>query len=290
MPNRVGTAPGVWYRFKDTDFYFMPGVPREMKALFQKQILPEVLEKIDGGLHFETCFLKTFGSTESQLDAKLSDLQSGRSKIQNARIGFRFHFPEIMLKVSVWDEDAAKAKKDHARVLAQIKERVGEFIYAEDEKTSLENVVVHKLSQNKKTCAFAESCTGGLISSRLTNVPGASEVFVGGVVSYSNELKQKLLGVSEDILKSEGAVSELCAKAMVEGLHQKTGADFCAAVTGIAGPSGGSPEKPVGTVFIATLCDGHLKVKRHNFSFPRTMFKEIVASVVFKKFLEAMSS
>lgn len=288
LANKIGTAPGVFCSFQGTLFYFLPGVPREMKSIFNSHVLPDLLSKRKDKLHFATCFLKTFGSTESDLDNKLRDLMHDRTHIQNARIGFRFHFPEISIKVSVWDQDPKKAQKDLEMVVSQIYDRVGKFIYAENEAQSLELILVEELIKAKKTVAVAESCSGGLVAHRLTNISGSSEVFLGDIVSYSYELKEKILGVDPAILKKEGAVSEACAQAMVQGVQKITGADYCVAVTGIAGPTGGTPEKPVGTVHIATLLDGEYTHKQYRLMFPREMFKELVSSVVLKKFLDGL--
>lgn len=157
-----------------------------------------------------------------------------------------------------------------------------------NEDDNLEKAVVQKLRTAKKTVAVAESCTGGLVASRITDVSGASEIFKGGVVAYSNELKIKLLHVDEKILAKHGAVSSECAEAMARGIHKITNADFCVAVTGIAGPTGGTPEKPVGTVHIATLFEGKLENKEYHFPFTREMFKIIVSSIVFKKILSVV--
>lgn len=288
ISNKKGTAPGVYYQFKNSHFYFMPGVPSEMKEMFQGFILPELLKIRGQTLFFATRFLKTFGSTEAELDDKLQDLAHNRTHIDNARIGFRYHFPEVTIKVSVWDKSESKAQKDLARVLDIIRARIGEFIYSENENDTLEKVVVEKVIRAKKTVAVAESCTGGLVANRLTDVSGVSEVFKGGIVAYSNELKQKLLHVDEKILAQKGAVSPECAESMVRGIHQVTGANFCAAVTGIAGPTGGTPEKPVGTVHIATLFEGKLENKEYHFPFNREMFKIIVSSIVLKKILSVV--
>lgn len=285
LENTIGTAPGVSFEFKKTQFYFLPGVPREMIFIFKKSVLPDLLSKRPDQIYFKTKFLKTFGSTESDLDNKLRDLMHDRTEIENARIGFRFHFPEIFIKISVWDADEKKAEQSLEKVVTQIYDRIGEFVYSENEDQTLEMILIEKLVAARKTVAVAESCTGGLIANRMTNISGSSEVFLGGIVSYSNELKEQVLHVDPKILKEHGAVSQECAEAMVRGVHQLTGADFCASVTGIAGPTGGTPDKPVGTVHIATLCDGELFHKQYHISFPREMFKEVVSSVVLKRFL-----
>jgi nicotinamide-nucleotide amidase len=290
LSNKAGTAPGVFYEFRGKPFYFMPGVPTEMRYLFKTHIQDNLKSRQKDAVHFETVLLKTFGCPESELDNKLKDLEDGRSSIQNARIGFRVAFPDIYLKISTWDVDTEKSKASLSHVVDLVKERVGEFIYTENESESLEDVVVAKLLAAQKTVAVAESCTGGLVASRLTSVPGVSEIFLGGFVTYSNELKTKILGVNESLLKTHGAVSAECAEAMVRGVYEKTGAQYCASVTGIAGPTGGSPEKPVGTVHVATLCDGVLENKKYLYPLPRDMFRQLVSSIVLKRFLMSLSS
>ncbi len=144
---------------------------------------------------------------------------------------------------------------------------------------SLEQQLVALLTGARKTLAVAESCTGGLISHRITNIPGASAVYLGGFITYDNALKTSILGVAPDILKQHGAVSRACALAMVQGLFAKTAADYCVATTGIAGPAGGTAEKPVGTVFIATLMAGKLDCQKFLFPFEREKFKFQAASM-----------
>lgn len=154
--------------------------------------------------------------------------------------------------------------------------------------TNMEREVVRLLTEKNRTCAVAESCTGGLIANRITNVSGASKVFLGGIVSYANEVKERVLGVPAEVLREHGAVSEACAIAMVRGVQKITGANYAAAVTGVAGPTGGTPDKPVGTVYIATLCDGEESCEKHLFQFTRDMFKQMCAAVVFKNFMERL--
>lgn len=286
--NKLGTAPGSHYRHEGTHFYFMPGVPREMKPLFEEAILPHFLSLCPSPLHYESVVIKTFGATESELDRALSDLLSSRVGIGNVRIGYRFSFPEVFIKLSAWDESRDIAKSALEDVSRRVEERIGHYIYARGAKATLEGEVVRTFMERGKTIALAESCTGGLVANRLTNVAGSSQIFLGGVVSYDNAVKKSVLGVSPKILGEYGAVSEECARAMVRGIKALTNADYSAAITGIAGPGGGSATKPTGTVFIATLSEGLEQCQKFHFSFPRTMFKEICAAVVFKRFLEAL--
>lgn len=290
LQNLKGTAPGVYFCFHKRHFYFMPGVPSEMKYIFAAHLLPD-LERINPlKLKFVTKYLKTFGCPESELDNKLKDLMSGRSEIGNVRIGFRAHMPEVVVKASAWNENQSIAQTELDSVVKQIYARIGEFVYSENPEDTLEAVFVKKLTQVNKTFAVAESCTGGRIADRITNISGASEIFLGGVTCYSNEFKKNLLHVSDEILKTHGAVSSECAEALVRGIQKITGADYCAAVTGIAGPGGGSEDKPVGTVHVATLCDGELENKKYLLPFERKIFKEIVASVVMKRIIDRINS
>ncbi|OVE80948.1 competence/damage-inducible protein A [bacterium K02(2017)] len=284
--NKVGTAPCVNYCFKGTDFYFLPGVPREMKSLLNESVLPNILSSRVSQYHFKTKFLKTFGCPESELDNKLKDLWRDRTFIDKARIGFRCHLPEVTIKVSVWDKNESEAQNQLGSVVKKIYDRVGEFIYSEDKRESLESLLIKKLSENNKTLATAESCTGGLIAKRLTDISGASRVYLGGVVSYANSVKEDVLNVSQDIINKYGAVSRECAEAMVKGIKHQTKADYCAAVTGIAGPDGGSKEKPVGTVHVALIKNGELSHQKLFLPYPREMFRMIVSSVILKAFLD----
>lgn len=291
LPNMTGTAPGVFYDFTGTFFYFLPGVPSEMRQIFKDTVLPHALSHKAAGQYFYKMVLRTFGRPESVLQKELADLFTGQTEIQGVRVGFRPQFPEVLIKLSVRDQDQETATKRVLAVRALIAQRIGKFIYADDEEMTLEATLVQKLSRSSRTFAVAESCTGGHIADRITDVSGSSTVFLGSFVSYSNQLKNEMLNVSPLILNEHGAVSDACARAMVEGLYQKTGADCCVAVTGIAGPTGGSMEKPVGTVFIACHFSdrrGNVKVKKYHFDFPRVQFKELVTSVVFKKVLDAL--
>jgi nicotinamide-nucleotide amidase len=284
--NRIGTAPGVFFPFGNVPFYFTPGVPTEMKAIYTDHILPDLLARRPEPVVYATCQLRTFGCPESELDNKLRDLYENRLNIANVRVGFRVAFPDIFIKLSAWEKTAAAAQAALNDVREKVIERVGSYVYADDERT-LEHVFVAAMRENRKTVAVAESCTGGLIANRITNVSGASDIFLGGVVSYANAVKQTVLKVPASILEAHGAVSAECAEAMVRGVQRLTQAEVCAAVTGIAGPTGGSNEKPVGTVHIATLVAGDLKLHELILPFPREMFKAVVASLVLQKLLQA---
>lgn len=287
--NHVGTAPGIYYGHQGALFYFLPGVPAEMKDLFLRSVLPDILARQKRRPHFKIKYLKTFGAPEAELDHLLSDLAHDRTQIENARVGFRAHFPETTIKLSLWDEDEEAASEHLQRVVDLVLTRVGKYVYSFDRNATLEEVVVKELIAKKKTLAVAESCTGGLLADRITDVSGASEIFLGGVVAYANDLKQGFLGVSPETLAKYGEVSPQCAEEMVRGIQRQTGAQLCVSVTGIAGPTGGTKDKPVGTVHIATLFDGKVQNHAHDFAFPRRNFKILVTSVMLKSILARVS-
>jgi nicotinamide-nucleotide amidase len=157
-----------------------------------------------------------------------------------------------------------------------VRERLGKYLYGLDEE-ELEQTIIRELTERKKTLALAESCTGGAIANRLTNVPGASAVLLAGLVTYSNEAKRKFLGVRAESLAAHGAVSEAVAREMAEGARRETGADYALSVTGIAGPGGGSAEKPVGTVFIGLAGAGETVVEKNFNPFDRETFKNVTS-------------
>lgn len=292
LHNRYGTAPGVYVPYQNCHFYFMPGVPKEMKAIFSESVLPEILARRtqDGDVIFyRQKVLRTFGSPESSLDHALKDLFDSRLSIGNVRVGFRVAFPDVYIKLSTRGAEVLKIESELQDVVEKVKKRIGSFIYS-DQIKNLETVVGELLIAKGTRCAVAESCTGGYLAHRITSVAGISSVFAGGVVAYSNNLKQQLLGVSEALLNQFGAVSAECAEAMLDGLCKMSGPQFAAAITGIAGPGGGSADKPVGTVYLAMSCDGVVQTQHHVLPFPREMFKQVVSSIVLRQWLLALQA
>lgn len=286
LHNRHGTAPGVYVSHRNTHFYFMPGVPLEMQTIFKESILPDMLEKRAAqglNIHYLHHTLRTFGAAESELDNRLKDLFDSRLAIGNVRIGFRVSFPDVFIKLSSWDGDRDQAATNLQEVLDKVRSRISRYIYSEDDR-NLETVVGQLLMTKGTRCALAESCTGGGVAQRLTSVPGISQIFAGGIVAYSNELKIRLLSVSPQTLTTHGAVSEACAREMVLGIQKITGADLCASITGIAGPDGGSQDKPVGTVFIGITHRDDVRIVHHVLPFPREMFSRLVSSIVLREF------
>jgi nicotinamide-nucleotide amidase len=199
---------------------------------------------------------QTFGISESGLDEAVA----GLIKPEEARVAFRAAFPQISLRVTV-EGKPGEAERKLEELSARVRERVASFIYAEGD-ASMEQVVAQLFTEHGLKLAVAESCTGGLIGHRVTNIAGASKFFLGDFVTYSNELKTGVLGVREETLKQHGAVSEQCVLEMAAGARERTGADVAIATSGVAGPDGGTPEHPVGTVCIALVGGNGAKAAR----------------------------
>lgn len=273
LKNSVGTAPGAIIEEDEKIYIILPGPPRELKPMFEKYVMP-YLEGKSGEKIFSRV-LRIYGMGESMVEEKVRDLLE---KQQNPTIAPLASFGEVTLRLTV------KCKRDQdpwpliKPLEDEIRRRLGDAIYGVDDDT-LERVVVDLLKKNDCTLATAESCTGGLIANRITNVPGASEVFLEGMITYSNESKIKRLGVSEDTLRRYGAVSSQTAEEMVRGILKESGAHIGIGVTGIAGPGGGTPDKPVGLVYIGIGSkNGDIKVVKYNFYGNREQIKFSVAN------------
>ena len=244
LPNRFGTAPGFMVRLDRAELTCLPGVPVEYRGLCDEVVLPRIAARV--GTVPSSRLVKLIGIPESHADQAMRPVMDAPEN-RSVRFGYRAHWPEIHVKWSVPGPDA----DEHAeRILAEARRIFGDAIFAEG-KDELAPVVVSLLADRGETLALAESCTGGLVAELVTSVPGASNVFPLGVVAYANEAKTALLGVDAGLLAAHGAVSEPVARAMAEGARARSGATWAAALTGIAGPSGGTPEKPVGTVHLA---------------------------------------
>jgi nicotinamide-nucleotide amidase len=255
IENRAGTAPGLWAKTHHTQIFVMPGVPREMKEMFTRSVLPaiaEVLEECNAEpVITQVTKINTFGMGESQLGEKIKDLMA---RPQSAAppfscVGTTVH--EGIVSVRIYATGTREiAEAETARLKAVIHSRLGALIFSEAEEP-LEAAVGKLLVQSGQTVATAESCTGGLLATLLTNMPGSSGFFLRGWVTYANAAKQEELGVPAETIEAHGAVSEPTARAMATGAKAAAKTDFALATTGIAGPDGGSVEKPVGTVWIA---------------------------------------
>lgn len=242
--NDAGTAPGFALEKDGKYIICMPGPPREMKRMFQKSVVPFLQSMIDGALYYRQ--IRFFGIGESMLETQLLDLidnQTDPTLATYAKEG------ECSLRIA--SKRATEEEAEHAvdEMLEMVKERVGHYIYSCDDE-ELAQVVADRLMEQGLTLSSAESCTGGMFASTMTDIPGISQCFDRGLVTYSNQAKMEELGVSAGTLEKFGAVSEETALEMVEGLKRVSGSDICISVTGIAGPGGGSEEKPVGLVYI----------------------------------------
>lgn len=257
--NRFGTAPGICIRKNDKILFALPGVPNEMKSLLDEQILP--ILKAEGKRKFVvTRDIFTTGEPESNIGENVSEIVFNKC----VKIGFYPNFLGIAIHVAVEAESEEDAREILDNAVEKICDTLGEAVYSTNG-DQLEEVVGNLLRRAGLTVSLAESCTGGLLGNRLTDVSGSSDYFVGGVVAYSNSIKNRILGVSQEILDNFGAVSEPCAKAMAKGVRELYQTDISISITGIAGPTGGTPEKPVGTVFIALSAEDHVECNRFNF-------------------------
>jgi nicotinamide-nucleotide amidase len=241
VPNPLGTAPGYRVEHAGTHLVVLPGVPREMKPMVEDTVLPWLRAQRGNDVHVARTF-QTFGLSESALD----EMMAGLVNPAEGRVSFRASFPEVSLRVVVHGEPAAAAERLEA-IAGRVRAALGPYVFGEGAVT-LEAVVGGLLRERRLTLALAESCTGGLVGHRVTNVPGSSAYFLGGAEVYSNGAKTALLGVSAATLERHGAVSEETAAEMAAGARRVFGADVAVATTGIAGPDGGTAEKPVGTV------------------------------------------
>ncbi|HET6339687.1 MAG TPA: competence/damage-inducible protein A [Polyangiales bacterium] len=252
LSNSVGTAPGFAVTIGNARAFFMPGVPREMQAIFDEQIAKQIAPLAERNSY--QVHVRSYGLYESAVAQRLSDLDLGGAlHDERVTIGYRVTFPEVEVKVLAESkpgeigEAAASARALAEQVAGQVRERLGEYAFGGKEET-YPRYVAGLLKRAGIKVALAESCTGGLVAKLLTDLAGSSEYVIGGAVSYANTAKTVLLGVSEALLREQGAVSEPVAGAMAEGILKSLGADLAVGITGIAGPTGGTPTKPVGTV------------------------------------------
>ncbi len=260
LENPNGTAPGIYLERGDLTVVLLPGPPHEMRALMREEVMPRLALGLAGTQRSAVLvskMLRVVGVGESRAVELLEPILASQS---NPTIAPLAKLAEVHLRITASAPDAAEAERLIAQASEQIRAKLGDAVYGEDE-TTLEQAVGELLKQQKQTLTVAESCTGGLLSHRLTNVPGSSGYYVGGVVAYSNAFKIAALSVDDEVIEREGAVSDTVATGMARGARSASGADIAVAITGIAGPGGGSAEKPVGLTFIA-LADGSGEVCR----------------------------
>ncbi|MDD3807529.1 MAG: competence/damage-inducible protein A [Candidatus Marinimicrobia bacterium] len=244
LSNPLGTAAGLFFQDKNREIYLLPGVPEEMKAIFNTAIRPRLLQKF--GEKNKVLVFKTTGIMESEIVDRIDE---GLQNFSEIKVGYYPSVLGVTLKFLIKEKDILNVEP---RLKEFLYHHLGDDIYAEED-IDISEVIARELKNREWTLSVAESCTGGLISHRLTEIPGISAVFREGIVSYSNEAKMRLLGISEEMLKRYGAVSEKTVIDMARGVRERAGTDTAISISGIAGPEGGTPEKPVGTVWMCAI-------------------------------------
>lgn len=271
LPNPNGTAPGCIMEADGKTAILMPGPPRELYPMFTDHVLP-YLEK-RSGLRLYSRELHAFGMGESELTYRIRDIIAAQT---NPTVAPYVKTGEVTLRVTAQCPDEADGERLVAPMIDAICERVGSVVYSTHGE-SLPEVCVRLLQEAGQTLAVAESCTGGLVAASLVDVPGCSSCFIEGCVTYANDAKVRRLGVSEDTLAHDGAVSKRCAQEMAEGMRDSAGAGYALSTTGIAGPGGGTAEKPVGLVYVALASPDGTEVRELHLSGDRARIRAIAA-------------
>jgi len=258
LPNRWGTAPGLWLEGEPGLVVMLPGVPVEMRNLLAAFVAPRLAERGKGGGVIRSVTVRTTGIPESTLAERMGAIDE---VIAPLSLAYLPGLGSVDLRVTAWNLPADEADRRLEAAAALVADRAGDHAYGR-ERDDLAALVLAELRRRKLTIAVAESCTGGLLGGRLTAVPGSSSQFLGGIIAYADETKNRLLGVPTELLRAHGAVSEPVAREMATGAAQALGADVAVSITGIAGPEGGSEEKPVGTVWFGFALPGAVEVTR----------------------------
>ena len=269
LDNHNGTAPGLILEKDGKIAILLPGPPVELKPMFTEEVYPYLRKKQPEIIYSQV--VKICGIGESQVAEDIQDMiqaQTNPTIAPYAKIG------EVHLRITAKASDEKEGKKLIKPVVRELKRRLGRNIFATEAEKTLEEAVVDMLRDQQLTLALAESCTGGEIAARIVNVPGASQVFTHGFVTYSNRAKRKCLGVKKATLKLEGAVSAKCAKEMAKGGCNAAEADICLSITGLAGPDGGTKETPVGTVFMGCCYNGKVVTREFHFTGNRTKIRQ----------------
>jgi nicotinamide-nucleotide amidase len=292
LTNRHGSAPGIW--LEDTKgrwVVMMPGVPREMRGMLAEEVLPAIESRLEGGKSVVLSgTLRTTGIAESAIADLLGPnfLGDPATALGSLPLAYLPAAHGVDLRVTAKGLPPETARSLVREAIEKLRTKVGPYAYGEDD-ADLAAVVLDRCRALRKTLAIAESCTGGLIGERLTNIPGSSDVFLGGVIAYHNDLKKGLVGVSDEVLQSHGAVSEGVVLQMAAGIRAKTGADIGVAVTGIAGPGGGTPDKPVGLVWIAVHAS-EAKARRFHLIGDRIEIRQRAAQAALEMVRRALSN
>ena len=270
LDNRLGTAAGIAAHLGQADVYVMPGVPSEMRDMYDKQVASR-LPSGDGVIRHR--ILHTFGAAESDIGAELGEIMD---RGRNPLVGTTAAAGLVSVRIAASGRTADEADRLAEQTARQIRGRLGELVIGEGDET-LASVVGDQLRRLGQTLATAESCTGGMLGAMLTDTPGASDYYLGGAVAYANRIKRDILGVDEALLEQFGAVSEQAAAAMADGCRERFAGDWAMAITGIAGPAGGTDAKPVGLIYIAVAGPDHADVHRHIFPGVRELVRRRAA-------------
>jgi len=259
--------------------FFLPGVPSQMEQLMVEQVLPRLTTwYADPAKGMRQKMLRVFNMNEVEVNEKLASLNLDKA----VKIGYYPVFPELHISLTIRKKPCDLCNTILSQTSKSIYAQLGEVVYGKNQDT-METVVGRLLTQNKFTLAVAESCTGGLLAHKLTKVPGSSGYFLGGITSYANSMKQSFLGISEEMLRKHGAVSPEVARTMAESIRQSTGAGVSLSVTGIAGPGGGSEQKPVGTVYIGMAMPAATTIAHYLFDGSREQIRELTAMTALDK-------
>lgn len=272
LPNPHGTAPGFSARIGRALAFFLPGVPGEMKAMYEASVVPAIASFVREPMH--QVRLATYGLPESEVNDRLAGIETAHGVV----IGYRASLPTIEVKVLARGEHEGGSPRERAeRAAAEVRARLGDDVVFGEGKASFVEIVLRRLEERKLTFALAESCTGGLAAELVTAVPGASRVFAGGVVAYANAAKTALLGVPSELIQAHGAVSAEVARAMAEGARARLETDVALSFTGIAGPDGGTTDKPVGLVHFAVALAAGTTAEHHVFRGDRAQVRRRAA-------------
>ncbi|MGN1148158.1 MAG: competence/damage-inducible protein A [Lachnospiraceae bacterium] len=273
IENKNGTAPGIIVEKDGRHIILMPGPPNELKPMFTDSVVP-YLKKLDDEV-ISSVTVKVVNIGESRAETMVADLMDAQT---NPTLAPYAKTGEVHFRVTAKAEDEEKAAALIAPMVEELKKRFGSNVYTTDVEVTLEKAVADLLLEKGLTMTTAESCSGGMVAARMINVPGVSEVFKAGFVTYANEAKQKLIGVREETLLQFGAVSARTAEEMAIGAAKAAGADVAVSITGIAGPDGGTKDKPVGLVYIGCYVQGKVWTKEYHFSGNRMKIRESVTA------------
>ena len=271
--NKNGTAPGIFVSEGEKTVILLPGPPLELKSMFTDSVMPKLQQKCGQVFYSQT--VKIVGPGESSVETQILDMLNTQ---ENPTIAPYAKTGEVHLRVTARAKDEKEAREKTAPVVEELYRRFGKAVYTTDADETLEMALTKLLIKKKYTMTTAESCTGGMIAARMVNAPGVSAVLKSGFITYANEAKEELLGVSHDTLEKFGAVSRETAEEMAEGAAKAAHTDAAVAVTGIAGPDGGTKEKPVGLVYIGVNVRGNVEVREYHFSGSRQKIRESVTA------------